>query len=306
MDNVPVRIPRPRLPLRRSHWVRQIEQMDPRTQWAEIFAITDGHEFPWDTQRAGEIALVHTYAVPEIGELLARTGEFTNRTEKRVDDTAIILVEAGNYIGGETNDPTAIRRLNRMHGAYDIPNDQMLYVLTTFVVVTRRWVDRYGYRPMLDVEVESMVRYWQRMGELMNISDVPTDYASFADYLDTYERERFGFSPGGRAVSDATFALLASRFPAPLSELVRQIVLSMLAPHLRRALGYADPPRAVSEAVDFALRVRQRLIRLLPARRNYVSPLDRLPLRAYPHGYDLTQVGTFPEAPHRRHTTKHV
>jgi hypothetical protein len=182
-----------------------------------------------------------------------------------------------------------------MHGAYDIPNDQMLYVLTTFVVVTRRWVDRYGYRPMLDVEVESMVRYWQRMGELMNISDIPTDYAGFADYLDTYERERFAFSPGGRAVSDATLALLASRFPAPLS-----------APHLRRALGYADPPRAVSEAVDFALRLRQRLIRLLPARRNYVSPLDRLPLRTYPHGYDLTQVGTFPDAPHRHDTTKPV
>lgn len=289
-----MRIPRPRLPLPRDHWVREIEQMDPQTEWAQIYGITTGHEFPWDSQRAGEIALVHTYAVPEIGELLARTGEFIERTEKRVDDTAIILVESGNYIGGETHDPTAIRRLNRMHGAYDIPNDQMLYVLTTFVVVTRRWIDRYGYRPMLDAEVESMVRYWQRMGDLMNISDVPTDYQGFADYLDTYERERFGFSPGGRAVSDATFTLIQSRFPEPLRGLVHQVLMSAIAPHLRRALGYVDPPAAVSRGVDAALRLRKRVIGMLPARRDYLSPLDRMPLPTYPRGYDLAHVGTFP------------
>ena len=294
-----MRIPRLRAPLPRDYWVRQIEQMDPQTQWAEIFGITNGHEFPWDAQRAGEIALVHTYAVPEIGELLARTGEFIDRTEKRVDDTAIILVEAGNYIGGETDDPTAIRRLNRMHRAYDIPNDQMLYVLTTFVVVTRRWIDRHGYRPMMDVEVESMVRYWQRMGELMNISDIPADYAGFAEYLDTYERERFGFSPGGRAVSDATFALIEERFPTPLRALVHQVTMSMIAPHLRRALGYLDPPEAVSGLVAAGLRLRKRVIGLLPARRDYISPLDRMPLPTYPRGYDLAQVGTFPEG-HRR------
>lgn len=293
-----MRILRPRWPLRRDHWVRQIEQMNPQTDWAQIYGITTGHEFPWDSQRASEIALVHTYAVPEIGELLARTGELIERTEKRFDDTAIILVESGNYIGGETRDPTAIRRLNRMHGAYDIPHDQMLYVLTTFVVVTRRWIDRYGYRPMMDAEVESMVRYWQRMGELMNISDIPADYEGFADYLDTYERERFGFSPGGRAVSDATFTLFQSRFPEPLRALVHQVLMSAIAPHLRRALGYPDPPAAVSGVVDAALRLRKRIIGLLPARREYLSPRDRMPLPTYPHGYDLSQVGTFPEGQH--------
>jgi hypothetical protein len=277
--------------------------MDPQTEWAQIYGITTGHEFPWDSQRAGEIALVHTYAVPEIGELLARTRQFIDHTEKRVDDTAIILVEAGNYIGGETDDPTAIRRLNRMHGAYEIPNDQMLYVLTTFVVVTRRWIDRNGYRPVMDAEVEAMVRYWQRMGELMNISDIPADYAGFAAYLDAYERERFGFSPGGRAVSDATFTLIQERFPAPLRALVHQVIMSMIAPHLRRALGYADPPDVISNVVRAALSARKRLVGLLPARRDYVSPLDRMPLPTYPRGYDLAQVGTFPEVQHHRHTT---
>lgn len=280
-------------PLRREHWLREIEVMDPETQWAEIYGITTGHEFPWDTQRATEIALVRTYAVPEIGELLAQTQEFTQRTEKRFDDTAIILVEAGNYIGGQSDDPTAIRRLNQMHGAYDIPNDQMLYVLTTFVVMARRWIDRYGYRPLTDAEVDAMVRYWQRMGELMAIQDVPSDYEGFARYYDTYESERFGYSPGGRAVADATFDLVDSWYPAPLRPLMRWAGLSMLDPHLRRALRYDDPPAIVSAGVEAALQLRKRVVALLPARRDYVSPLDRLRLRTYPRGYDIAKVGTF-------------
>ena len=281
-------------PLPRDYWQRQIEGMDPQTQWAEIYGIVTGHEFPWDSQHASEIALVHTFAVPEIAELLARTGEFTQRAEKRFDDTAIVLVEAGNYIGGQTDDPTAIRRLNRMHGAYDIPNDQYLYVLATFPVLARRWIDRYGYRPLTEAEVESMTRYWQRFGELMGLTDIPEDYDAFADYFDTYERERFGYSPGGRAISDATLGLVASWYAAPLRPWVRWVGLSMLAPHLRRALRYDDPPAIVSAGVEAALQVRRRILRWMPARRDYVSPLDNLRLRTYPGGYDVAKVGTFP------------
>jgi hypothetical protein len=281
-------------PLPRDHWQRQIAGMDPQTQWAEIYGIVTGHEFPWESQHASEIALVHTFAVPEIAELLARTGEFTQRAEKRFDDTAIVLVEAGNYIGGETDDATAIRRLNRMHGAYDIPHDQFLYVLSTFPVMARRWIDRYGYRPMTDAEVESMVRYWQRFGELMGISDIPEDYDAFADHFDTYERERFGYSADGRAVSDATLDLVDSWYAAPLRPLVRWVGITMFEPHLRRALHYEDPPAIVSAGVEVALQVRKRILRWMPARRDYLSPLERLRLRTYPRGYDIAKVGTFP------------
>lgn len=44
----------------------------------------------WDGQRALEIALLRTFAVPGIGGLLATTGEFTQRTQRRYDDTALL------------------------------------------------------------------------------------------------------------------------------------------------------------------------------------------------------------------------
>lgn len=291
-----MRLPRLPRPLARDHWQQEIARLDPDADWVQIYAITTGHEFPWDNQRATEIALLRTYAVPEIGELLARTGEFTERTEKRFDDTAIVLVEAGRYIGGETDDPTSIRRLNRMHGAYDIPNDQMLYVLTTFVVTARRWIDRYGYRPMSEAEVESMVRYWQRMGQLMHITDIPEDYDGFADYYDTYEQVHFGFSPGGRAVADATLGLVDEWYPAPLRPLIRWAALAVVDPHVRRALRLDDPPAVVAAGVEAALLIRKRLVALLPARRDYSSPEGRMRLRTYPTGYNIAEVGTFPPA----------
>ena len=289
-----MRLPRLRRPLPRNYWQREIAQRDPETDWADINGIVYGHEFPWDIQRSTELALFRTYAVPEIGELLAATRAFIDETEKRFDDTAIVLVESGRYIGGETEDPTAIRRLNQMHGAYDIPNDQMLYVLSTFVVTPRRWIDRFGYRALSEAEVISTVRYWQRMGELMGLRDIPSDYAAFADYYDTYERERFAFSDGGRAVADATINLMASWYPAQLQPLVRSVVSSLLEPHLRRALRYDDPPAAVSSAVQALLGLRKMILARMPARRTYLSPLDTMRLRTYPQGYDIAKVGTFP------------
>lgn len=284
----------PRLGLLRDHWQREIAQRDPEIDWADINGIISGHEFPWDIARSSELALFRTYAVPEIGELLAATREFIDNTEKRFDDTAIILVESGNYIGGRSDDATPIKRLNQMHGAYRIPNDQMIYVLTTFVVTPRRWIDRYGYRALTDGEVTAMVRYWQHMGGLMGIRDIPADYDAFADYFDTYERDRFGFSPGGRAVADATLGLMESWYPASLRPLIHAAVTSLLEPHLRQALGYDAAPPVISAAVDAVLRLRRRVIAFLPARRTYISPLDNVRLRTYPRGYDVAAVGTFP------------
>ena len=283
-----------RLPLPRNYWQRQEASLDPQTEWVDIYAIAVGHEFPWDNARATEFALFRTFAVPEIGELLYDTGAFTQQTQKRYDDTTIIIDGAGLFIGGQTDDRTAIRRLNHMHGSYDIPNDQMLYVLTTFVVPARRWIDRYGYRPMSEVEVDSSVRYWRRMGELMGIHDIPEDYAAFEAYYDSYERDRFAFSTDGREVADATLNLMVGWYPAPVRPLVRAIAISLMDPELRRALRYEESSAIVSRATQAALAARRQIVRRLPARRTPVRAVYNWRVKSYPHGWDMANVGTFP------------
>lgn len=283
-----------RLPLPRDYWQHQEASLDPQTDWVDIYAIAVGHEFPWDNARATEFALFRTFAVPEIGELLYDTGAFTQQTQKRYDDTTIIIDGAGLFIGGQTDDRTAIRRLNHMHGSYDIPNDQMLYVLTTFVVPARRWIDRYGYRRMSEAEVDSSVRYWQRMGELMGIHDIPEDYAAFEAYYDSYERDRFAFSAAGREVSDATLNLMVGWYPTPARPLVRAIAISLMDPELRRALHYEESPAIISRVTQAALAIRRQIIRRLPARRMPVRAVYNRRVKSYPNGWEVAKVGTFP------------
>jgi hypothetical protein len=75
----------------RHHWSRRISQLDPARDYEQIYRILATHEFPWDMNQSLSFALYRTYAVPSIGRLLAETGEFTRRTQKRYDDTALIL-----------------------------------------------------------------------------------------------------------------------------------------------------------------------------------------------------------------------
>ncbi len=69
--------------MQRDHWQREIARLAPAVDYAEIYRLMGAHEFPWDLTQSLGLALYRTYAVPSIGELLSRTGEFERRTHKR-------------------------------------------------------------------------------------------------------------------------------------------------------------------------------------------------------------------------------
>ncbi|MGD0935906.1 MAG: DUF2236 domain-containing protein, partial [Streptosporangiaceae bacterium] len=136
----------------RRHWSRRISQLDPARDYHEIYRILAAHEFPWDINQSLSFALYRTYAVPSIGRLLFETGEFTQRTQKRYDDTTLILDAVLEHGLASPVGRAAVRRMNQMHGAYDISNDDKLYVLSAFVVMPIRWLDNYGWRRLTEAE----------------------------------------------------------------------------------------------------------------------------------------------------------
>src|SRR4051794_36805474 len=177
--------------MRRDHWQRKIAELDPETDFEEISRIVSYYEFPWDVQQSLSFALFRTYAVPSIGRLLYDTGEFTTDTQKRHDDTALVL-ESVLVDGMESSKGrAAVRRMNQMHGSYDISNDDMRYVLATFVVIPVRWNRDYGWRKVTTAELTATVAYYRRLGRLMGITDTPADFAAFEQLLDNYEAEHF-------------------------------------------------------------------------------------------------------------------
>src|SRR3954453_6814251 len=144
--------------------LRLIEALDPETDYWRIYCLHSLQEFPWDVTRALELALYRTYAVPSIGGLLDRTGEFRRRTQKRYDDTALLLGEVlENGLDSERG-RQALRVINRAHARHSIDRDDAQYVLATLLVTPARWMDRYGWRRVTQHERRSAYLYYRELG----------------------------------------------------------------------------------------------------------------------------------------------
>ncbi|MGH3310406.1 MAG: oxygenase MpaB family protein [Streptomyces sp.] len=299
--------------MQRYERLRHILRLDPEADFLEIYRLTATYEFPWDFARALELALYRTYAVPGIGRLLAETAELTDRTQKRYDDTALLLDAVVEHGFDSEDGRTAIRRINQMHRRYDISDDEMRYVLCTFVVMPKRWLDAYGWRRLTHHEQHAAAVYYRTLGRHLGITRVPSDYPAFESCLDDYEAAHFGWDPDARRVSDATLELMASWYPRLLAPAVRGASRALLDDSLLRAFRYGPPRPGLRRLVRGALQLRARAVRLLPPRREPHYARQNPEIKGYPgypDGYRVADLGTFPgneaseaagcPVPHRR------
>ncbi len=279
----------------RAYWTRRVARLDPREDHAEIYRILAAHEFPWDLNQALSFALFRTYAVPSIGRLLFETGEFTERTQRRYDDTVLLLDEVLTHGVASSQGRAAVRRINRMHGMYDISNDDMRYVLSTFVVVPKRWLDEHGWRPLSPAEVLASTEYYRTLGRHLGIRGIPRSYEEFEELLDTYEAEHFAYDEGARQVADATLRLMTTFPPndrAP-AWAVRRFSFAVMDDPLLDAFRYPRPSPAARRAARLALRTRAAALRLAPPRLEPLRSADLERIRSHPDGYRTDELGTF-------------
>jgi hypothetical protein len=276
--------------------LRRIEELDPARDFQEIYRLMGTYEFPWDLNQSLSFALFRTYAVPSIGGLLASTREFADRAQKRYDDTVLLLDAVLEHGPASGDGRAAVRRINQMHRSYEIGNDDLRYVLATFVVTPIRWMDDFGWRRLTEVERIASANYYRALGRHMNIRDIPETWQAFARCLDAYERAHFGFDAGAREVAESTLALLATfppnhRLPAAV---VRRISFATMDDPLLDAFGFPRPSRPVRLLVHVALRTRGRVVRFMRPRTRPRFARQLPQIRTYPDGYTVTDLGTFP------------
>ncbi len=281
--------------MQRFDRLRHILELDAEQDCDEIYRLLSQYEFPWDITRSLELALFRTYAVPTIGRLLDATGEFTRCPQKRYDDTVLVLYEILQSEVDSDRRRIALDQLNRIHDRYRISNDDFVYTLATFVVVSVRWIDNFGWRRLHPHEVRALTNAMRRMGAGMHLDDIPETYEEFERLLDSYERERFAFDSGGRRVADATMGLFGSWFPRPLAGSVGRGARLLMEPHLLDAFALDHPPSVMRAMAQLGLKLRGKLIRLGPPRPDSRPVLPNTP--TYPHGYEITDLG--PESFHR-------
>jgi hypothetical protein len=255
-----------------------LRTLDPARDWLEIYRLHALVEFPWDTARALELALFRTYCVPSIGRLLAETREFLERPQLRYEDTSLLLA-AVLAEGFSERGLAAIRRINQIHARFAISNDDMRYVLATFVMVPLRWLARFGHRPLLDAERVAAHNYYRALGTHMGIRDIPDTWQEMFALGDAYERAHFGYSPESAAVGTATRETLVRWFPRPLAPLVRSAVHALLDEPVRAGFGFPAAPRLLTAAVHLSLWTRARICALMPPARRVHGATEHVTLR---------------------------
>lgn len=149
-----------------------------------------------------------------------------------------------------------------MHGRYRISNDDMLYVLSTFVVEPVRWLDRFGKRVLTRAEKEACIHYYRALGAKIGIGAITGDL------------------------------LLSMYLPKWLVFFGRPVVHALCDPPLRSAMGFRTASRWLEILLVAGLAVRARILRLLPSRRR-PRLLTKRKKPTYPSGYRIFELGTF-------------
>lgn len=268
--------------------------LDPDVDYQDIARWLGSIEFAWDIERSLEFALFRTYAVPSISGLLARTGKFAQEPRKRYDDTELLLAEPMEYGLDSARGVEAVERINAIHGRFRISNDDMLFVLSTFVCEPVRWMQAYGKRPFSEVEQRAWVNYYRDLGARMGIGGIPSDYGAFDRLNRAYEAAHFQFAPSNREIAEASLDLLLGFYlPKALFAVGRPVALALMDGPLLAAVGYEAPSARVRSVVLAIMRLRARVLRVLPRRRK-ARLITARKRPSYPGGYVIAELGAGP------------
>jgi hypothetical protein len=267
--------------------LRRVQALDPDVDFEDIYRQMLRVEFPFDMKLGLNLGFNRSFSTPAVAAILAGTGELTERTQKRRDDTGLLMYEM--ILNGlhHPRSRAAISRVNQIHRPYrDVPAEEYLYVLACCVVIPLRWLDRYAWRRPCCHERHATFRFYAELGRMMNVPRIPAGLSELESWFDTYDRENLVPNEPAAAIERATRALLVNR-----SRLGNALVSALYDERLRAATGVATPPWAVRAGLHLTLRGRALLLRHFGRPRTVPRFAGGLSAKSYPQGYDIDDLG---------------
>ncbi|KAJ5127176.1 hypothetical protein N7448_007955 [Penicillium atrosanguineum] len=255
----------------------------------EAFQIQKGVaqlEFPFIFIKSLQFALFRTYGIPTISKLLTKTTQFSNPATalKRYTDTSTLVQEMVGNSPTSSRAITSFARTRYLHAGYrasgKILEPDMLYTLALFALEPIRFIERFEWRSLSDLERCAIGTFWKSAGDALGVSydALPSgqgfrDGIQWLEELETwsleYEREFMVPDVNNRETADQTTAILVYMLPAWLCPVGLQFVSFMMDERLRRAMMY-DPPTAFFSALfSSLLMVRKLFLRYLVPPRPY-------------------------------------
>ncbi len=135
--------------------------------------------------------------------------------------------------------------------------------------------------------------FWREVGKRMHIQDIPETYEEFERYNLDYERQHFRYSDTNRRTGEATRDMLLSWFPRVVRPMLKPSVYALLDDAILEACGFPQVPRLLRSFVAMSLKLRGRVLRLLPPGKQAGFFTD-FSVHSYPNGYDISELGSPP------------
>ncbi|TXR52471.1 oxygenase MpaB family protein [Quadrisphaera setariae] len=244
--------------------------------------------YPVEFSIGHRLAYLRTYASPRVAGLLVQTGHVAHTPLKRATDTGLFIYELIHAGFDSETGEHVVARLRAMHLRWKIRNEDHLWVLGTFVVLSLRLIDQVSHRPLSEDERQATVDFYRELGTRMGVQDVPADFATFAATFDAYELANLRRSPAGQQLLAATWRAALSTMPAVLRPFTGQAIAALTTEPARTALGLDRPSALTRSAVFLALRTHSRT-GVLASTAPQFTPGG--PQVVYPGGYRLEQLG---------------
>ena len=231
-----------------------------------------------------------TFAAPRISRVLESTGEIEHRVAKRVVDMSLLASAViGHGLGTKTGRDAA-RRVNEMHRAYDIHEDDFIVVGSEAVVSSLELADQCGWRPVTDKEREAVRRFHSQMTQAFGSRKplpptLPLVRQFWSDYLDREAR----FEPQNLRLAKSVLGYYSMLFPKALRPLLRYAMVAILDPRIARACGM---PVSSLAGRWIAIKVIRLLGRRDPVADGGPDGLAKLAASVYPNGWELNALGT--------------
>ncbi|MDQ2852118.1 MAG: DUF2236 domain-containing protein [Actinomycetota bacterium] len=227
----------------RARRLSALKRLAKEGKWDQLYQRHVFYEFPHELETGFQLAFLRSFADPDMAKILQRSGSLAADPMLRAYRTRTFIEE---IIHGAITDERAaafVRRMNRIHGAFPITQEQLTYILCAFIVVPTRHVEHTGWRPVTAEEREAATRFYERLGRHMDIQRRPRSYQQAAQIIDDYERAHLAPSPAGIELTRALVAAIAERLPRPIRPLVPALFAQDLrSPLVAHALGLENAP----------------------------------------------------------------
>lgn len=198
--------------------------------------------------------MVKTYGIPTISAVLTKTTQFSKpeTSLKRYSDTAALVQEIVGHSPSSKRAYTSIARTKFLHSGYrasgTILENDMLFTLALFALEPIRFITRFEWRELSDLERCAIGTFWKSLGDGLGISyeALPSGKTGFRDgihwldeitvWSEEYEVKCMVPNIKNRETADQTTAVLVYMIPKPFQHIGLKFVSFMMDDRLRKAM----------------------------------------------------------------------